>query len=340
MSPGCDPGPVRCAVIGVGMMGSEHAAILAASPSAALLVACDVDPKAADRVPPGVPLVADLDAALDTPGLEAVVIATPQAQHRAGVAGALDRGLAVLCEKPLAHSLEDADAIVTLGSRPGAQLVVGHMYRFDPRYRAIADAVAAGSLGRPVQLTSRGNVPDHEGHLLAARTRSRTRTGSTCSTCMRWLAGPIERVYGEASDTQVLGPGVVDAIVVSLRFHSGAVGTYTTSWLMPSALGYPSEHFFSFQGSTGLAWIDARDSGTGIVGPGLTSFPSTIGYRDPSGVPYGLYRTELEAFLAGVRDPDRWSWPITLAEARAALAVGLAVDRSIATGLPVAVSEP
>lgn len=321
-------------------MGSEHAAILAASPSAALLVACDVDAKAADRVPSGVPLVADLDAALDTPGLEAVVIATPQAHHRAGVAAALERGLAVLCEKPLAHTLEDADAIVALGSGPGARLVVGHMFRFDPRYRAIAEAVAAGSLGRPVQLTSRGNVPDDEGRLLAARTSLANENGVHVFDLMQWLAGPVERVYGEASGTQVLGPGVVDAIVVSLRFRAGAIGTYTTSWLMPSALGYPSEHFFSFQGSTGLAWIDARDSGTGIVGPGLTSFPSTIGYRDPSGVPYGLYRTELEAFLAGVRDPDHWSWPITLGEARAALAVGLAVDRSIATGLPVAVSAP
>jgi predicted dehydrogenase len=245
-----------------------------------------------------------------------------------------------MCEKPLARSLADADAIVELGARPGARIVVGHMYRFDPRYRAIAEAVAQGSLGTPVQLTSRGNVPDYEGRLLAKRTSLANENGVHVFDLFQWLAGPIARVYGEASATDVLGPGVVDAIVVSIRFASGAIGSFTTSWLMPSALGYASEHFFSLQGSTGLAWIDARDSGTGIVGPGITSFPSTIGYRDPSGVPYGLYRMELEAFLAGVRDPDRWSWPITLTEARAALAVGLAVDRSIELGVPVTVGEP
>ena len=102
---------------------------------------------------------------------------------------------------------------------------------------------------------------------------------------------------------------------------------------MPSGLGYASESFFSLLGSEGLAWVDGRDSGTGVVGPGLTSFPSTVAWADPSGVPYGLYRAELEHFLAGVRD-DR-PWPVSLAEARAAVAVALAVDRSIATGHPV-----
>lgn len=330
---------VRCAVIGVGMMGSEHAAILARSPAAELVVACDTNPGAAAAVPPGVRLVADLEAALDTPGLEAVIIATPQSNHRAAVAAALDRGLAVLCEKPIAHTLEDADAIVAMGSRPGARLVIGHMYRFDPRYLAIAEAVHAGELGRPVQLTSRGNVPDFEGRVLAGRTTLANENGVHVFDLFQWLAGPIERVYGEASATGVLGDGLVDSIVVTVRFVNGAVGMYATSWIMPSGLGYASEHVFSIEGATGLAWIDARQSDTGIVGPGVTRFPASTAYRDPTGVPYGLYRTELEVFLAGVRDPSRWTWPVTLAEARSALAVALAADRSMAEGRPITVER-
>jgi predicted dehydrogenase len=330
---------VRCAVIGVGMMGAEHAAILARSPSAALVVACDTNPSVAAAVPPGVPLVADLEQALDTPGLEAVIIATPQANHRAAVAAALDRGLAVLCEKPIAHTLADADAIVAMGCRPGARLVIGHMYRFDPRYQAIAAAVRAGELGRPVQLTSRGNVPDFEGRILAGRTTLANENGVHVFDLFQWLAGPIERVYGEASATDVLGAGLVDSIVVTVRFASGAVGMYATSWIMPSDLGYASEHVFSLQGATGLAWIDARVPDTGMVGPRGTRFTGALAFRDPTGVPYGLYRTELEAFLAGVRDPSRWSWPVTLEEARSALAVALAADRSMREGRPVMVVE-
>jgi hypothetical protein len=56
-------------------------------------------------------------------------------------------------------------------------------------------------------------------------------------------------------------------------------------------------------------------------------------------VPYGLYRTELEALLSCVRDPERSAWPVTLAEARSALAVALAADRSMREGRPVLVAQ-
>jgi predicted dehydrogenase len=318
------------------MMGSEHAAILAASPAAELLVTCDPDPAAASRVPDGVTLVTDLGTALRTAGLEAVVVATPQEHHRAVVEAALDRGLAVLCEKPIAASLQDADRMVERGRREGSRLVIGHMFRFDPRYRAIAEAVAQGTIGRPIQLTSRGNVPDFEGQLLAARTSLAVENLVHSFDLAQWMLGPISRVYGEASSTDVLGPGVVDAVVITARFESGAVGMFASGWNMPSALGYASEHFFSLLGSEGLAWIDGRDSGTGIVGGGTTRFPSTLSYRDGDGVTYGLYRTEIEAFLRYVRDPAS-TWPVTLSEARAALAVAIAADEAIDTGRPVMV---
>lgn len=326
---------VRTALIGLGMMGSIHARILAASPAAELVVVCDTDPAAAERLPDGVPLVADLETALDQPGLEAVVISTPQSAHLAGVEAALARGLAVLCEKPIAASIADADAIVRAGSRPGAQLVIGHMYRFDPRYRAIARAVRDGELGRPIQLTARGNVPDFEGDALAHRTSLAVENLVHNIDLMQWLAGPIVRVYGEASSTDAIAAGVVDSVAVTVRFASGAVGTLTTAWNMPSARGYPSEHFFSLLGSDGLAWIDGRDSGAGIVGAAGTHFPGSLVYDDHQGVPYGVYRTEVEAFLRSVRRPE--PWPVSLEDARSATAAALAIDESIRIGAPLVI---
>lgn len=331
--------PVKCAIVGVGMMGKEHADILAASPMADLVIACDTSPSARHALPDGVALVESLEHALATPGLEAVVIATPQSHHRTAVSAAVKRGLAVFCEKPIAHSLEDADAICEMGMQPDARVVIGHCLRFDPRYRAIKEATDSGILGKPVQITARTNVPDFEGALLASRTSLAIENGVHLFDLMQWLVGPIVRVYAEATATFVLGEQLVDSIAMTVRFRCGAVGTYASSWLMPSKLGYPFEHFFSLQGSEGLAWIDERGSGTGIVGPGSTHFPSSISYRDPSGVPYGLYRTEIEAFLRGVRDSARWLWPITLAEARAALVVALAADDSIRLGQPIAIGE-
>ena len=325
--------PVRTAIVGLGMMGSIHARILAASPAAELVVACDTDPSAAEQLPEGVDFTGDIDEALDRPGLEALVLATPQTVHRVGDEAGLARGLSVLCEKPMAATLDDADAIVEAGSGPDAHLVIGHMYRFDPRYQAIARAVRGGELGRPIQLSARGNVPDFEGHLLAHRTSLALENLVHSLDLMQWMAGPIVRVYGEASSTDVMGPGVVDSIAVTVRFDGGAVGILATGWNMPSGLGYASEQFFSVMGSEGLAWVDARDNGSGIVGPSGTSFPATISYDDPHGVPYGVYRTEVEAFLRSVR--EREPWPVSLVEARSAMAVAVAIDAAIESGGPV-----
>ena len=330
--------PVRCALIGVGMMGTEHAEILATSPAAELVVCCDVDEGARGRTPTGTRFTTSIDDALGEPDLEAVFIATPQGHHREAIEASLARGLAVFCEKPIADTIAAADAIVAMVKETSSPVVFGHMYRFDSRYRAIHDAVEAGRLGRLVHLSSRGFTPDFEGRLLAGRTTLAVENAVHGFDLLRWLAGDVERVYAEESTTGVAGDGRQDAIAVTLRFASGAIGTLETDWAMPSATGLSSSHHFMAVGSAGVAWIDGRDDGVGILSTSAApDFPRTLASRDPAGTPYGLYRTEDEYFLALVRDGREW--PVTTVDARAALAVSLAVDRSIAEGRPVAVAE-
>jgi len=330
--------PVRCAVVGIGMMGADHAAILATSLAAELVVCCDIDPAAAGRAPAGVPFTTDFEAALATPGLEAMFIATPQAFHEDGVRRSLERGLHVFCEKPVAHTLASADAIAALGEAYPGRLVIGHMYRFDPRWIGVHAAVADGRLGRLVHLSTQGYTPDYEGRLLAGRTTLANENSIHSLDLLQWLAGPIDRVYGEASRTGVAGEGRVDAIAVTLRFASGAIGSMETDWAMPTATGLSGALHFSVVGSEGVAWIDARGSGVGVLSTrAVPAFPGTLVYNDPSGAQQGIYRVEDEFFLAKVRDGR--PWPIDLAAARSALAVALAVDLSIELGRPVNVAE-
>jgi predicted dehydrogenase len=329
---------VRCALVGVGVMGSEHAAILASSALADLAVCCDIDPAAAGRAPAGVPFTTSFEEALETSGLEALFIATPQPFHERAVRAGLERGLHVFCEKPIAHTLESADAIVALEAAHPGRLVIGHMYRFDPRWMALHAAVDDGRLGRIVHISTHGYTPDYEGRALADHTSLANENSVHGLDLLQWLAGPIERVYAESSRTGVAGEGQVDAIAVTLRFASGAIGTVETDWAMPSATGLSGELHFSAVGSNGVAWIDARDAGVGILSTqGPPAFPGTLVYRDPSGAEQGIYRVEDEYFLARVRDGR--PWPVTASEARSALRVALAVDRSLDLGRPVAVAE-
>jgi predicted dehydrogenase len=329
---------VKCALVGVGVMGSEHAAVLATSMQAELLVCVDIDVAAHDRTPAGVRFTTSLDDALATPGLEALFIATPQPFHEDAVRAGLERGIHVFCEKPIAHDLASAGEIVALEAAHPGRLVIGHMYRFDPRWIALRRAVDDHRLGHLVHLSIHAYTPDYEGRALADHTSLANENAIHGLDLLQWLGGPIERVYGEASRTGVAGEGQVDSIAVTIRFESGAIGTLETDWAMPSATGLSGALHVSVVGSDGVAWIDARDSGVGILSTrSVPSFPSTFVFNDPSGREQGIYRIEDEFFLAKVRDGR--SWPVTAAESRSALRVALAIDQSIEEGRPVKVAD-
>jgi predicted dehydrogenase len=325
---------VRCAVIGVGMIGREHLRALRSSPLADVVVCCDPHPDAAAHVPPDVPLVADLAEALAAPGLEAVFVCTPQHLHRMVCERALDQGLAVFCEKPIAHTLADGDAMIAAAARSGRLLAIGHTLRFDPDYVAVRDAVAAGDVGRVVSMAARRNVPDFEGRIIAPRTTLAIEVLVHDLDVLRWMAGDIDRIWAEESRQGVLGDGLADAVVATVRMRSGAVATLESNWVMASARGAASDYRFSVVGSEGSAYAEYLAAPVAVFGS-TTRFPRTGWLAEIHGVHAGVLRVQDEHFLRCVRTGD--PWPVSLADARAALAAALALDASIAAGAPVAV---
>ena len=141
--------PVRWGIVGCGWVARDHLLPgLRATPTARLVGACDRDVVAAARLATGhddVLATADLDALLSRPGLDAVYVATPNSAHRPVVAAAAARGVPVLCEKPLAADVADAEAIVAACA--GRLAGTAFDQRFHPAHRRIAEIVAAGELG-------------------------------------------------------------------------------------------------------------------------------------------------------------------------------------------------
>ncbi|HEU5217307.1 MAG TPA: Gfo/Idh/MocA family oxidoreductase [Gemmatimonadales bacterium] len=136
-------------VIGVGALGRHHARHLAQAANARLVGVHDLDPVRGRQVAEGcgVRFYDDLDALLSA--VEAVSVAVPTPAHAEVGIRALARGRAVLMEKPLAASLEEADALLEAASRSGVPLVVGHVERFNRAVRA-----ARPYLGDPRYLES------------------------------------------------------------------------------------------------------------------------------------------------------------------------------------------
>src|SRR4051812_17001812 len=121
---------MRVGMIGAGGIARRHAETLERA-GEQLIAVCDVDPGAREALARawGAAVYADGLELLARERLDALVVATPPAAHREIAVAALERGLAVYLEKPLARTLEDAQAIVEAAERTGAVCAVGYQWR-------------------------------------------------------------------------------------------------------------------------------------------------------------------------------------------------------------------
>jgi len=129
--------PVRVGVVGVGHLGQHHARVFAGLPGVVLAGVADVDPARRADVAArfGVPGFADHRALLG--GVDAASVAVPTRHHAAVVADLLAGGADVLVEKPIADSVDEADAMVARAAAAGRILQVGHIERFNGAVRAM-----------------------------------------------------------------------------------------------------------------------------------------------------------------------------------------------------------
>src|SRR6476660_5604836 len=134
--------PLRVGVVGVGVMGSNHARVFGDLPGVKLIGVADPDSKQRDFVSKalGCPAFSGVTPLL-AGGVDALTIAAPTHLHRELAVAAIERGIHVLVEKPIAPSVEEGNAIIAAARRAGVTLMVGHVERFNPTVEAIKDAI-------------------------------------------------------------------------------------------------------------------------------------------------------------------------------------------------------
>jgi len=139
-----DSGPgVRVGVVGAGSLGFHHVRILRDLPGHRMQGFFELRPERAEEVAEelGVPALGSLEELLDR--VDAVVVAVPTVTHEEVAVTALERGVDVLIEKPIAPSLESADRILATARQAGAMVQIGHVERFNPAVLAAADYLEA-----------------------------------------------------------------------------------------------------------------------------------------------------------------------------------------------------
>ena len=146
---------VRVGIIGVGIMGADHARTFAAHvPGASVHAIYDADAKRAKAIAKdsGAEVVAKTpEALINDKTVDAVLIASPDETHAPLTLACLAAGKPVLCEKPLAPTSHECLEVIAAETKLGNRLVqIGYMRRYDPPYVAMKAKWKSGDLGKPL----------------------------------------------------------------------------------------------------------------------------------------------------------------------------------------------
>lgn len=210
---------MRVAVIGVGHLGRHHARILAAMPGIDLVGVVDTNEPRAREIADahGTRAIGDLAGLAGK--VDAVVVATPTASHAAVATPFLEAGIAVLVEKPLARTLEEADALVALARAKGATLAVGHTERFNPAVEAARPLLTAP---RFIEGHRLGTFPDRSLDIDVVFDLMI----HDIDVVLSIVASPVAAI--DAVGVPVLTPRI-DIANVRLRFDNGCIANLTAS---------------------------------------------------------------------------------------------------------------
>ncbi len=329
---------VKVGLLGAGFIGATHAQAYAELEQAELVAVADARADAADALAQrfGAKAYHDADALLADAQIDIVDICLPTFLHERYVVAAAERGKHILCEKPVALSLAQVDAMTAAVERAGVIAMVAQVIRFWPQYVVIRDLFRQGALGRPLVATAaRMSSAPKWGNWFADPKLS---GGAVLDMHVHdldflcWLFGRPRSVYavGAQSPSQAWNYSVT-----SLDF--GAVKAMAeASFLQPE--GFPFLMAFRLTGTD--ACVDFRLGGTTQVDKRDQAATDLVVYRSGAAPEHPPYSSE-DAYVAEVRYfvecvvAGRQPELATLPEARGVLEVALAARRSLETGLIV-----
>lgn len=328
---------LRVAVVGAGSMGRNHARVLQTLPNAELVAVVDEQLETAEhvaRLHGGKAFDRIEDALMDT--VDAAVVAVPT-QHHFEVAKALiQAGVHVLVEKPIAATPAQAKELGALAQRERIILGAGHVERFNPAIRLLAERLAAGALGRVFEVRARrvGPFPKRVRDVGVALD-----LGTHDLDVMRFVVGSeIARVYAEAKRT--IHTSREDLVSALVRFENEVVGVLEVNWLTPT-----KARELTVTGERGMFRVDYLTQDLYFY---ENADAAPIGWPMMSvmrGVSEGSMtrllvhkveplRTELEVFLAAVESGDP-SALVSSEDATRALELATALVRSAEEARPI-----
>jgi len=172
--------------------------------------------------------------------VDAVIVCTPPYLHVANSITAAEAGKHILCDKPLATNLSDADKMISSAKKAGVKLMYGETERFNPIWRRCKELLDQGALGKPILIRTYRcmSMYDYPPWKAWLRDPEKQGGGVVMESChdlyiVRWFMGEVKRVYVE-SGTFACDQPAEDSCLLLLRFMNEAIGSVAASWCKKS----------------------------------------------------------------------------------------------------------
>ncbi|NQT82469.1 Gfo/Idh/MocA family oxidoreductase [bacterium] len=342
---------IKAGIIGLGFMARAHFNRLQARAGIKVTALCDIDPEklaggwleVEGNIDTGKSGEVDLSEfemyengleLIEKAGVDLVVVTTPGYLHRKHAVAALEAGKDVICEKPIATTLEDADAMVDAAQASGKLLLIGQCIRFWPDWAAAREIIHTKAYGRVTSATFRriGGAPvwAWENWYMDGR-----RSGGAILDLHVHDVDYIHNVFGVPKEVSSVGTidavchdGGIDHVITNYIYPDGPVITAHGGWYIGTAFPFSMSFVINLERATLQYNTDTQTPLTIYLPDGTNQRPA---------IPPGDgYSCEFEYFIECVMkrlEPKRMP-PI---EARNSVAIALAERESVLTGRPTAV---
>lgn len=222
-------------MVGLGRFGRLHARVIHSLPGATVSAVFDPDPGARDRAVRdfgGCTPYSSFEELLRHPGLDCLYIVSPEDTHEAMADQAIERGLPIFLEKPLALSSARGAEIARKAEQAGVYLQVGFVIRFEARCAFLRDQIQSGAFGRIATFRAKRNCSRAWFDVYGDRAHAVYETIIHDIDYLLWIVeSPCRSVY--ALEQNFTGKTYPDATIALLRFENGVMASLETSWLVP-----------------------------------------------------------------------------------------------------------
>jgi UDP-N-acetylglucosamine 3-dehydrogenase len=289
---------LRIGVIGLGWFGEIHCETIVGIPNLELAALCT---RRADRLAEqakkfGVKKTyRDYRDMLADKDIDAVSVVTMWDQHTDPAVAALEAGKHVFLEKPMASTVADCSNIIAAAKKSRGILQIGHICRFNPRYRMAKQAIDEGRIGKIVAMQSRRNIPAAWTPTILEKIGPIVGDAIHDTDLMLWFTGDrVASAYAQTVSVRSLK--FPDIGQTMYRFKGGATATLETVWCMPEKTPFDIDERMSVIGTEGIIHVQDTFPNLGIVDKTRLHSPDTTYWPMFNGVRGGALRAEFEYF--------------------------------------------